>query len=234
MGKLYLSSPRHGAPAKQASLKIVRKPDPLASRTYVKKQIRREAVSKGTFYTYQVGSSADYDSSPVNKCLTNIGWSDTANSESRTGNRVKCRQLRIRFRISNADALTVTRILVIQWKKDSNVTTPSTVIGGTNNIFSAAGGAGSEYLAPIFAEYLPYFNVLYDKMFVREANTGINSDLVKKIVIPGKRLRDLQFITDESTLGSNHIFFIAVSNKTNASADAPIVTMLSALDFDRN
>lgn len=223
MGKFYLAkSSRTQRKAKRAVTA------PKVSKTvkeYVHRTINSDKELKRFLST--ASGTIDYDVSAVVSRLSTVVQGDDVND--REGNVIKPTKLSIRWTLTGtAGAASIARIIILQWHKDSAVDTPSI---SAANVLDQTAGAVSQAYSPFIFDNLKYMKVLYDRNFVMEKNTMINSVRKGKISIKGSRLNNIKFNDDSVTDGKDHLYIISVSDQTNASGNAPTLVAISELFY---
>lgn len=198
-------------------------------KTYVQRAIKRNETPRA-YYNAQSAVTVAYDN-PHIADLTVISQGDDAHN--RAGNKIRPRYIEVRAEvdIATGNLPKVCRIMLIQWRKDSNLSTPGINIAGTNTVLAGSGGTGSEFLAPFFLEFEPYFTVLWDKTVVLD---GTDNGHYVKILIPRKKLANITYNEDASTAGKQHVYLLATSNKSNSSGYAPTIQYVYRVQFDTN
>lgn len=200
---------------KKARVSTRKVSDPV--KTYVRKAINSNIETK-QYIASQFAYSIDYDVSPFVEDMTNIAQGDT--EQTRDGNVIKPYRLDIRYQL-NGSSGDVCRIMVIQWKQDTAVVSPTINIAISNNVFNSAVGSGTEYISPVDIDRKPYFNVLYDRMIPLDSGAG----LTKTGIIRITKMMGIHY-NDSATTGKNHLFILATSDTNNASTP-PFFTYVS-------
>lgn len=125
----------------------------------------------------------------------------------RQGDTITPTRLIMRYAWTAADAYNTCRLIVFQWKPDSNSFPPTAIL---NNVIdtSTLGSTNAPLSRYIFDQ--KNFHILYDNTMTVCDNMS-NQHIAKTVNVYGKKLHPIRY-TNGATLGHNNIYAIVVSD----------------------
>lgn len=182
---------------------------PEATKQYVQKAIKKAPETKYSSIYTPGGVSMAYDS-PIFVNLSAISQGDTVSS--RDGDRIMPVSINCKWRVNTQSSTTVSRIIVLQWKPNSNDDVPSA---------SKILNFGALTLDSVDYQYVPdkadrnKFTVLYDKRILQG-----NSQMAIGSINLSKFANKYIYYDGTDTDAKNNIYVMAFSN-LNAAATEP-------------
>lgn len=177
-------------------------------------------------YTYStIGSTGVTNSGAY---LTGATLCDTVTGDNTFGERqgdvITPTRLIMRYTWNVADASNVCRLIVFQWKPDSNSFPPTAILNNVIDI-STLGSNGAPLARYIYDQ--KNFHILYDSTHDL-VDTASNMSVTRTVNVYGKKLRPIRY-TNGASLGHNNIYAIVLSD--SAAAPNPAITMTMELHY---
>lgn len=179
--------------------KTTKSEKPVTTRT-VKRLIGNG--QEGKFKDTSGSLAVDTATAPIDLTDITVGTSDVG---TRVGDKLKYRNIDLRYSIAVGDTTNMVRVVIVQWKQ---VSTPTLA-----QIFQSSGAAISPH-SPFYHDNAPQIRVVYDRLHAISAyGPGLIS--LKKLIykIP---IKNLQF-NSGGTSGSNKLYLCLMSDSATAS-----------------
>lgn len=177
-------------------------------------------------YTYStIGSTGVSNSGAY---LTGAQLCDTSQGDGtfseRQGDTITPTRLIVRYNWTVGDQYNSVRLILFQWKPDSNSFPPTAILNNVIDL-STLGGNGAPLSRYIFDQ--KNFHILYDSTHDL-VDTASNMTLSRTVNIYGKKLRPIRY-TNGGNLGHNNIYAIVLSD--SSAAPHPAITMTLELHY---
>jgi len=198
-----------------------------AVKAYVKKQLDVQVEDK-VYITRQVnpagaGGNVQWTTGSF-QTLSNIAQGDVQGS--RNGSRVTAKKLRIDYSAQAGTTDSVIRMIVFQDKAMDAVQPIANQIFGTGD-----SGTISRPLAQFDPDRVPgRFHILADRCF--KLSLAGDTNHTGRMVIRKKLIKNLYFDDATTTLGSNCIYCLLLSDQATGGATVPGVNVTSSLFFE--
>lgn len=213
-------------PSSSAKRRAPNPPVAKAVRKYVNRRINARMEEKAvTFESLAVDAS--YDAPTIGQ-LNNIP--EGTGDDERVGDELRYKQLSIKGSFqTQANSNTIARFLVFQWYHN---TTPA-----ISDVLVTPTGSNANYVnAPYVRDNLHRMKILYDKRFaLAAANSTSGLKLTEQFSVFinetdwGRRV--VNYIAASSTNSTNTLYYLALSNVTDASAAEPVLNMAGFLSW---
>lgn len=214
----------------------------VATTSYVKKLVNR-SVEKKYYSAESFSNDVSYDT-PLIVSLVEPARGD--GDSDRDGDAIKLTSLKLNGTVYNTitDQNQQVRCLIVQW-----LPTLSGDITSYNVIDPAGAGLDSaSYLNQYNHDQRGNFRILYDKLHFLDyaPNVGTPASNVNggpyvknfqvylnlgKLALSGKCKTDMQFVGSASTNANNRLFFLAISDKADASTNEPKISLSWKANF---
>jgi len=173
----------------------------LATKAFVKQQIHKNVETKW-YELGQTPTGVDWNGAITRLTSVPQGTTDS----QRVGDKLTIRGIHIKYQITTGDSTQLFRVLVVQWKPNTNLITP----GVATLLTGVTLGTVNAPLANYVWDYTNQWSILYDKMHRLDAVSKPNVINMKRVNI--KYAKKVVEFFAAGIEGSNHVYMVMVSD----------------------